>query len=701
MSEPAKEKYFDRDLSWIRFNERVLSEALEEQNPLLERLKFSGIVSSNFDEFFMVRVVGSESDPNRYRQILDQSHDLVNRQYHSFLNQILPALETAGIRRISPQTLQPSQLEYVRNLFARELFPILTPIACRESSTFSGFSNLSLYYAVGLVKPGETEKHYAVVELPKNFSRVISLSIREEGAYSYVLLEDVIAMFAKELFVGFEVVDQGLLRLTRVAELTFDEEKDEDFAKLMEEALKKRAQNDVVRLEISGSDDMVSFFAKKLELDEMQIFRFPGWIDLKSISQLASQPGLERYRNPEWNPYALNIFEQPGDIWDALKEGDIFVHHPYESFDVVIRFISAAAEDPNVLAIKQTLYRTAGDSAVIAALEKAAAQGKQVTVLVELKARFDEEKNVQWARRLERAGAIVLYGVAGFKTHAKACLIVRREPEGIKRYLHLSTGNYNERTAKTYSDIGYFTCDEQLTKDVAAFFNVVTGFSQPVGLERIDIAPYGLRSKLRRLIVREAMRSRKEQPGLILAKMNSLVDRDIIDALYRASQAGVQIKLNVRGMCCLKPGVAGVSENIEVVSIVDMFLEHSRLFYFANGGDEELYLSSADWMPRNFDRRLEIMFRVEDKKVKKDLAELLGVYFKDNTKSWKLSPDGQYEKIQSGEGARFRVQEFLSKKAAQLRDQSGKTPDEKSLKPQKPLHKEKISKEKPIEQPSA
>ncbi len=399
--------------------------------------------------------------------------------------------------------------------------------------------------------------------------------------------------------------------------------------------------------------------------------------------ELVHQPRFENLRRPAWVPKPNPEFEQAADLWALIRERDRMVHHPYESFDSVLRFLSEAASDPDVLAIKQTLYRTDRNSLVIKSLEKAAENGKQVTVLLELKARFDEERNIEWARRLENAGASVLYGVAGLKTHAKACLVVRREIEGIRRYVHLATGNYNEKTAELYSDIGFFSANEALTADIAQFFNVITGFSHPSSFNKIEISPQGLRRRLKRLILREGMRSHKNKPGLILAKMNSLVDAEIIEALYRASQQGVQIRLNVRGICCLRPGVKGLSETIEVTSIVDLFLEHSRLFYFQNGGDEEVYFSSADWMPRNLDRRLEILCPVDDAKRKAEVLEILKLYYKDNVKSWTLEPDGSYRKNVPGSEKSFRVQEYLCRKAEEGQAAGQKRPEQELI-PQKP-----------------
>jgi len=662
MTNHSQEKYFERELSWIRFNARVLAEAMDPSNPVLERLKFVGIVCSNFDEFFMVRVAGfPETDP-LLPEIYREASSLIRKEQFYFREILVQELETDGIVRIHPPALNEKQFLFVKNLFMMEFLPLLTPLAVHEEQPFPHLTNLSLYRVFEVSESADSSAvRYALVEIPKNCPRMITLP--SEDVHAFILIEDVIGLFAQELFRGFMVGRQGTLRVTRGAEFTIDEEKDEDLAKLMSEALRSRWESPVVRLEIDAPEDMTGRLKEKMNVAEHKIFKSEGWLDHKSISQLAFQPGFEKLKRPAWEPRPLGEMEGTRDLWKLLREKDILVHYPYDSFGAFLRFISAAAEDPDVLAIKQTLYRTGRHSGVIAALEKAVEKGKQVTVLVELKARFDEEQNIEEAKRLERAGATVLYGVAGLKTHSKVCLVIRREAAGIKRYLHLGTGNYNEKTAQVYSDLNLFTSRDDLALDVSSFFNVITGFSSPSHFSKLEMAPYGLRRRLLRLIFRESAQHSPERPGLIVAKMNSLVDKEIIEALYRASQKGVRIRLNVRGICCLRPGVKGLSENIEVVSIVDMFLEHSRLFYFSNAGDEEVYLSSADWMPRNFDKRLELMFPVEDRKNKKELTQLLNLYFKDNEKAWALLPDGSYQKKDPAGEKKFRVQEALCQKA--------------------------------------
>ncbi len=677
-------KYFDRELSWIQFNARVLTEAMEASNPLLERLKFLGIVSSNFDEFFMVRVSSLAEDEPLYYEMYQQAFGLIDKQNLYFQKELVPQLERADIIRVPHKGLTDEQYLFLEKFFHQELFPLLTPIALREGEekTASLLVNLALYRVIEVMDPNqEGHKQYAVVEIPKNMPRMVSLP--SSGGYHFILLEDVISLFAKELFQGYEILGEGMVRLTRAAEMTLNEEKDEDFSKIMTEALRFRRQSGTVRMEVSGSSEMISYLKENLRVANHAVYQTESWMDLKSISQLAFQPMFDVLKRPNWTPQLSADFENAEDVWDLLKEKDVLLNHPYESFEAFSHFIQQAANDPDVLAIKQTLYRVAAPSSILNALVKAAENGKQITVLVELKARFDEERNIEWAKRLVHAGATVLYGVAGFKTHAKACMVVRREPEGIRRYVHLGTGNYNEKTAEIYSDLSYFTSRDDFANDISAFFNVVTGLSRPVGFSKIEMAPFGLRQKIERLISRETMRSTKSSPGLILAKMNSLVDPQIIDALYEASKAGVKIKLNVRGVCGLKPGIKGLSENIEVISIIDMFLEHTRLFYFKNGGEEEIYLSSADMMPRNLDRRLEIFFPLDSSQLKTQAIDLLHAYFRDNIKSWQLLPNGDYQKKKREEKEKkFRVQDYLCRKALQ-ENQMSRPAGDKKIRPQR------------------
>lgn len=676
------ERYLNRDLSWIEFNARVFSEVTNTENPLLERVKFAGIVSSNFDEFFMVRIASLADDDPHKSEIIQKAFALSTKM-NDYMNQvIIPELAKSGIRRRVVEDLNERQIDHMTQLFQNEILPLLTPIALHENGPKQNLLNLSLYLVVQIEeREGQKSKRYAVIEIPRHYSRMITLP-SDEG-YEFILLEDVIRYFADRLFDGYRVIACAHVRLTRAAELTIDEEKDEDFAKVMSEALKNRTDNNGTRLEYSGPKELLHFIQSYCEIAPEYVTENTSWFDLRRISSIAFEPRFYELKRPEWKPVHRAEFENNPDLWSLLREHEILLHMPYESFDAFTDFLTLASEDPDVMAIKQTLYRAGSDSKVIRALEKAALNKKQVTVVVELKARFDEEANIAWAKRLERAGATVLYGVARLKTHAKACLVVRRESEGIKRYVHLSTGNYNEKTARIYSDLALFTTDEKIAQDITQFFNVVSGYSQPTSFTKIEIAPFRLRQTFLKLIERETLRTQKDHPGLIMAKMNSLVDTEIIEALYKASQAGVRVKLNIRGICCLKPQVPGLSENIEVTSIVDMFLEHSRMYYFLNGGDEEIYLSSADWMPRNFDRRLEILFPLENTKIKSQVKDLLKLYFKDNQNSWSLSETGKYvRKTPDGEKP-FRIQDFLCKATAQRQEDTKKSITQ-DLKPQRP-----------------
>jgi polyphosphate kinase len=676
-----EKQYIHREMSLLEFNRRVLAQAMDESNPPLERLKFCGIVSSNLDEFYMVRVPRLEFSDPQFQTVRDSARELLALQREHFTTQLVPLLEESGIRRLRPENLDAARLKYARTFFDREVLPALTPMALRPGREMAHLSNLDIYFLAALRAPKGRETRFAAVEIPPNLPRLVTLPA--EQGFQFMLLEDIVGMFARDLFLGHELLNSGLVRLTRASELELTDEADANFIKAMESALKQRRKGRISRLELAAPPVIADFLKKALNLSFADTVDACDWMDIKGISQLAFQPGFEPLKRKSWKPRNISPVEQADDVWKLLRSRDVLLHLPYESFDAFKTFLSAAAQDPSVLAIKQTLYRVGSGAAVPAILEQAATRGKQVTVLVELMARFDEENNIAWAKKLEAAGANVIYGVAGLKTHAKACLVVRREDDGIRRYAHLGTGNYNEKTARLYGDIGLFTAREDITSDVASFFNMITGYSEPAPWSKIEAAPYGLRRKLIRLINREAANSTAERPGRITAKMNSLVDRDVIDALYAASKAGVKIRLNVRGICCLRPGVRGLSENIEVVSIVDMFLEHSRILHVHNRGNDEVYLSSADWMPRNLDRRLELMFTVDDRQAKREIIDILSGYFKDNTNAWLLKSDGHYERLKaSSSKTRFRAQEYLCSKARE-REQQQAIPHASSLVPLK------------------
>ena len=616
--------FLNRELSWLDFNGRVLEEAMDATNPLLERLKFVTIVAGNLDEFFMVRVAAlqnaaedGDSSPDaaglsplqQLPLISERAHEMVARLYDTLLQEILPGLAERGIRILGVDGLDPAAQAALSRYFRDEILPALTPMAIDSSRPFPMLSSLSLNLAVRL-GPGEGEElpRLAVVQVPSMLPRLVR-PLQAEGT-SYVLVEDVIRTELQHLFPGQPVLESAAFRIARDAEMDLDDEGGRDFLKAVEEELRNRRRGHPVRLEVEAraGDDLVRLLAERLEVDEAHVYRIPGPLDPRALFPLVELPALEDLRDPPLKPLAVLEPAELERTFELLEERDVLLYTPYESFDPVVAFLARAADDPDVLAIKQTLYRVGGDSPVVKALMRAAEQGKQVTALVELTARFDEQINIRWARSLEEAGAHVVYGVRGYKTHAKICLVVRRSQNGIRRYVHLGTGNYNHKTARLYTDFGLMTADRAIGEDASAFFNALTGYSDPPHMKKLAMAPTQLRERFLRLIERERRRAEEGQAAEIRAKMNSLVDEEIIHALYAASRAGVKIRLNVRGICCLRPGVKGASETIEVVSIVDRFLEHARIYYFRNGGDEEVYLASADWMARNLDRRVELMF---------------------------------------------------------------------------------------------
>lgn len=675
--------YLNRELSWLEFNDRVLQEGLSREVPLAERLKFLAIVSSNLDEFYMIRVAGlmqqrsagvTTPDPagmtpeDQLAAIDARVHRMVNEQTAG-IRRTLEELAEGGVRVLEPAQWTPADQEFLRTYFLRELLPILTPLAVEELRPAPLLPGLRLH--VGLVVRTDNgqgpREMVAAVRVPGT-ARFIELPAAGGSGVRLVRVEDVIAACAGILFPGCQVLSTAAFRLTRDADVAIQDDDASDLLDTVEEAVRARWRRAVVRLEISSGADsrLLEWLDQNLPLGDAQVFKISGMLDATGLYALSARPELAPLAAPDWPPQPPQDLLGTADeqIWEVLQQRDVLLFHPYESFEPVVRLLELAAEDPQVLAIKQTLYRTSGDSPIVRALEQAAANGKEVTALVELKARFDEARNVTWARRLEDAGCHVIYGIAGLKTHAKAILIVRREAARIRRYVHLATGNYNDRTAKLYSDVGLLTCHPDITADVAAFFNLLTGYSEAVGWAKLTVEPGRLKERFVELIEREATVSTPDRPGLIMAKVNSLQDRDIIRALYKASRAGVRIQLNVRGICCLRPGVPGVSENIEVRSIVDRYLEHARIFYFRNGGHEEVYLSSADWMHRNLDRRLEILFPVVAPSLCHRLMDILRIYFADNVKAWELLPDGTYRRVPRGEPP-LRAQEYFYRQAVE------------------------------------
>ena len=666
----------NRELSWLAFNERVLEEAADPTTPLLERARFVAIASGNLDEFFMVRVAGLKQaiadgqtapdaaglSPARQLELIEaRAHALAAAIYDLTLRSVLPDLATHGIRLVTWDEIDDGHRAALRAFFANELLPVLTPLAIDVSRPFPLLTSLSLYLAVRLdPAPGDTVSRLAIVQVPAGQARLVPVS--PDLRFTFVLLEDVIRAHLPQLFPGQSILECAVVRVSRDAELEVDDEGGRTQLELVERELRRRRSSDVVRLEIEAgaSPELLALLQEQFEVEYDETHAVPGPLDLRILMALADVSGFEELRHAPFQPADAILAEQQSDMFSLIDDHDVLLHHPYDAYDPVVALVAQAADDPDVLAIKQTLYRANLNSRLIASLQRAAERQKQVTVLVELTARFDEERNIRWARALEEAGAHVIYGLRGYKTHAKICLIVRRRPEGIRRYLHLGTGNYNEHTARVYTDFGLMTSSQAFVEDATAFFTALTGYSDPPRLKKLIMAPSGLRDRLLKLIARERRRAEAGQPAEIIAKMNSLLDVEIIDALYAASGAGVRIRLNVRGVCTLVPGAAGLSENIEVVSIVDRFLEHSRIYYFLNGGDEEVYLSSADWMTRNLDRRIELMFPVESAENRARVVHALRMMFRDTVKGRWLRADGSYERRGPSDGEPpFRVQFHL------------------------------------------
>jgi len=658
--------YLNRELSWLEFNARVLEEAADPSNPLLERLKFAAIFSSNLDEFFEVRVAGLQQqlyagiEPQDYgadglgpveqlARIEARVHALVAEQHRLLDAEIMPGLAAAGIQRVALDSLEPAEREYLDRLFAREIYPVLTPLAIDPGHPFPHVHNKSLNIVLLVENVDSGQQLYGVVQVPALLDRVVALpGSGPLERLRYVLLEEIIAAHLGDLFGGFRVLAHTVFRVTRNTDLVINEDEAEDLLQTIEETLRQRILGEAVRLEILSSGDarFAQMLMGALDLREADVYRVNGPVDLTALMALHRSEGFRNLRDESLLPRQSPAFASGKNPFDVIRNQDVLVHHPYESFGAVVDFIDRAADDPQVLAIKQTLYRTSGASPIISALARAAQNGKQVTALVELKARFDEENNIVWARELEQAGVHVVYGIVGLKTHCKAALVVRREKSGLRRYVHLSTGNYNPTTARTYTDLGLFTANPDFGEDVSEMFNLLTGYSQRRRWRKLLVAPVELRERVIELIERERRHAEAGQPAHIIVKMNALVEVSVIDALYRASQAGVVIDLVIRGICCLRAGLSGVSEKIRVVSIVDRFLEHSRLFYFSNAGNPEVFLASADWMPRNFFRRIEVMFPVEDAQLKARIVDrILPTILGDNVKARVQNPDGSYRRL--------------------------------------------------------
>ena len=689
------DRFLNRELSWLGFNERVLAQAAQPTLPILERAKFLAITGSNLDEFMMVRVGGlkilrqrnpSKQDPagmlasEQLQAVAERTHRFVERQYELWRQQVGPQLATSGIVEINLSESEGTELRLATERFQQDIFPVLSPQAV-TADAFPMVRGLGMHLLVRLEIDAETRLgvladsadedgqqrfEWALLPMGRTLPRLMpSASNHRMG---YVLLEQLVRHFVAEFFPGRKVLECTPFRITRNADIELREDEASDLLGGMEEVLESRRFARAVRLEYcaTASEHAVEFLRQVHDLDPQDLYPIQGPLDLSFLFSLHSVDGFEKLRDEVWPATPHPKIDPDQSMFSTIEGGDLLLVHPYQQFDSVVRLIEEAAVDPDVLAIKQVLYRTSKNSPVIAALERAAERGKYVTAIVELKARFDEARNIEWAREMERSGVQVIYGIHGLKTHAKICIIVRRQSNGIRRYMHFGTGNYNEVTARIYSDVSLLTCDEVLGRDATNFFNAVTGASQPVEMEELAAAPLQLRQRVLNLIEGETQRCMQSGHGRIIAKLNALVDTEVIDALYRASQAGVKIKLNIRGQCCLRPGVKGLSESIEVVSIVDRFLEHARIFCFHQNGNEKVYISSADWMPRNLDRRVELMVPVSDPTCSSRLRDVLNAYFKDNVNAWRMQADGRYEKVPTPKDAAYRVQYELYRQEVEL-----------------------------------
>jgi polyphosphate kinase len=656
--------YLNRELSWLEFNARVLAEAASADVPLYERLKFLGIFFSNLDEFFMVRVAGLQAQTQRtiteippdgftpHEQLVaisQRAHALVDVAYRLWNTELIPALQRVGVVIVRPEELAAPELTLLDERFRTDIFPVLTPLAIDPGHPFPHLRNKMINLGIMFSREYEAqEPGFGVIQVPPMLSRLIR--VRVEGAWrAFVLLEDLIARHVKDFFPSTRLRGTYPFRVTRNWDLEIDEEEGEDLLQTIQAELRRRDRGNAVRVEIGmgeGVETSVQRLCRALNVDPVQdVFSVSGPLYLTDLVAVVQDDERRELRDEIFTPQPSVAFRDVEDPFAVIRERDVLLHHPYESFDAVVELVGRAADDPNVLAIKQTLYRTGGDSPIVKALARAAEAGKQVTAVVELKARFDEASNIQWARTLEQSGVQVIYGLYGLKTHVKALLVVRKEKDKLRRYVHLSTGNYNPQTARLYTDFGLFTANRDIGDDVVSLFNLLTAYSAPNRWNRLVAAPLGLHEAVLGLIAREAAHARAGKKASITAQMNALVDVDVIDALYAASQAGVEIKLFVRGICCLRPGIPGLSERIQIRALIDRFLEHVRIFRFANGGAEEVFLSSADWMPRNFHRRVEVLIPVLDQAVRERLVALSEIMFSDNTKTWELGSDGTYTKV--------------------------------------------------------
>ncbi|CCY58178.1 polyphosphate kinase [Clostridium sp. CAG:632] len=687
--------YVNRELSWLEFNCRILGEAKDRTIRPFERIKFLGITASNLDEFFMVRVaslidmvhagyektdIAGMTPGQQLEKIIPKTKEFMNSQYTTYNRSLLPLLEKNGLHVITHhENLTEAQSSYVDDFFDKDVYPVLTPMAVDASRPFPLIRNKTLNIGALIRKKDSKEVEIATVQVPSVLPRIVHVPSEQDGVQEIILLEEVIEKNIAKLFLNYEVTCAHPYRIMRNADLTIDEDDAADLLKEIERQIKQRQWGEVIRLEVEDSIDkeLLNQLVKQLEVAKENIFAINGPLDLTFLSKLSGLDGFDHLKNPKYTPQPVPELNSEEPIFDQIKKKDIFLHHPYETFDPVVQFISQAAVDPDVLAIKQTLYRVSSHSPIIAALAQAAENGKQVTVLVELKARFDEENNINWAKMLEKTGCHVIYGLVGLKTHSKIALVVRREEDGIKRYVHLGTGNYNDVTARLYTDTGILTASDSIGEDATAVFNMLSGYSEPASWNKLAVAPIWLKDTVLDLINREAENARAGKPAHIIAKMNSLCDPKVMAALYEASAAGVKIELIIRGICCLRAGVPGLSENITVRSIVGNFLEHARILYCYNDGFEDIYMGSADWMPRNLDKRVEIMFPVEDPQAKAQAKHILDVQLADTMKAYILQPDGTYEKQDLRGKAKICAQDVFCEEAIAAAKKEQKSGEEK------------------------
>lgn len=714
----SKSEYFyNRELSWILFNYRVLEEAKDKNIPLLDRLKFLSITASNLDEFFMIRVaslkdmvqvnytkkdIAGMTPEMQLEAINKRTHELVKEQYETYNKLLIPSLAKENIYIIDHhEDLTKEQAQYVDNYFHSEVYPVLTPMAVDSSRPFPLIRNKSLNIGAllqtkqhnkneenkgqfrelymshsGKKKKNSIDIDFATVQVPSVLPRFVEIPSKKENSKTFILLEQIIEKNIDKLFLNYEILSVFPYRVMRNADLTIEEDEAADLLMEIERQLKKRQWGEAIRLEVENTIDehLLHTLKDKLQIKEVDIFKINGPLDLTFLMKMSGISGYDHLRSQKYTPQPAKWLHGEDHLFDQIKEHDVLLHHPYETFDPVVDFVRQASKDPDVLAIKQTLYRVSSNSPIISSLAAAAENGKQVTVLVELKARFDEENNINWARKLEKAGCHVLYGLVGLKTHSKITLVVRKEEDGIRRYVHLGTGNYNDSTAKLYTDMGLLTCQKAIGEDATAVFNMLSGYSEPAVWNKLIVAPIWLRDRFIQLIKRERDFAKEGKKAFIKAKMNSLCDPGIISALYEASAAGVKIDLVVRGICCLKVGITGISENISVRSIVGDFLEHSRIFYFHNNGYEEVYMGSADWMPRNLDKRVEILFPVEDPALKDEVIHILDIQLNDNAKARVMQADGTYRRLNHRGKDKLISQEYFCKEAMAVTESRKHTP---------------------------